>query len=155
MWIKVDVKTNISDFVRSCHKKSPLTHINLDSLVSDEALENIDSLTDITEVSDVSVSIICDGWVLLHHIWECIDQSSLTPGLAGVDWAEAATESPAPLCWAGALTTHREDSVSEEEMSAVQQWAAANDLTIGWQNSNLLSHPNATLALQARPSGEN
>ena len=35
---------------------------------------------------------------------------------------------------------------------------AANDLTIGWQNLNLLGHPNATLApeaRQARPSGEN
>ena len=33
-----------------------------------------------------------------------------------------------------------------------------NDLTIGWQNLNLLSHPNATLApqaRQARASGEN
>ena len=32
-----------------------------------------------------------------------------------------------------------------------------NDLTIGWQNLNLLSHPNATLApqaRQARASGE-
>ena len=34
----------------------------------------------------------------------------------------------------------------------------ANDLTIGWQNLNLLSHPNTTLAPQARQarvSGEN
>ena len=34
----------------------------------------------------------------------------------------------------------------------------SNDLTIGWQNLNPLSHPNATLvpqARQARPSGEN
>ena len=33
-----------------------------------------------------------------------------------------------------------------------------NDLTIGWQNLNLLSHPNTTLApqaRQARASGEN
>ena len=33
-----------------------------------------------------------------------------------------------------------------------------NDLTIGWQNINLLGHPNATLApkaRQARSSGEN
>ena len=33
-----------------------------------------------------------------------------------------------------------------------------NDYTIGWQNSKLLSHPNATLApqaRQARASGEN
>ena len=33
-----------------------------------------------------------------------------------------------------------------------------NDHTVGWQNSNPLSHPNATLALQAmqaRASGEN
>ena len=33
-----------------------------------------------------------------------------------------------------------------------------NDLSIGWQNLNLLSHPNATLvpqARQARASGEN
>ena len=29
-----------------------------------------------------------------------------------------------------------------------------NDLTIEWQNLNLLSHPNATLAPQARTSGE-
>ena len=34
---------------------------------------------------------------------------------------------------------------------------AANDLTIGWQNLNQLSHPKATLApqaMQARPIGE-
>ena len=31
----------------------------------------------------------------------------------------------------------------------------SNDLTIGWQNLNPLSYPNATLAPQARPSGEN
>ena len=30
-----------------------------------------------------------------------------------------------------------------------------NDLTIGWQNLNLLSHPNATLAPQARASSDN
>ena len=30
-----------------------------------------------------------------------------------------------------------------------------NDLTIGWQNFNPLSHPNATIAPQARASGEN
>ena len=30
------------------------------------------------------------------------------------------------------------------------QCAWLNDLTIGWQNLNLLSHPNATLAPQAR-----
>ena len=30
-----------------------------------------------------------------------------------------------------------------------------NDLTIGWQNLNLLSHPNATIARQARTSGGN
>ena len=30
-----------------------------------------------------------------------------------------------------------------------------NDLTIGWQNLNSLSHPNATLAPQARASSEN
>ena len=36
--------------------------------------------------------------------------------------------------------------------------SSANDLTTGWQNLNLLSHPNATLAphaWQARVSGEN
>ena len=31
---------------------------------------------------------------------------------------------------------------------------AGNDLTIGWQNLNLLSHPNATQAPQARASGK-
>ena len=31
----------------------------------------------------------------------------------------------------------------------------SNDLTIGWQNLNMLSHSNATLAPQARASGEN
>ena len=37
-------------------------------------------------------------------------------------------------------------------------WSGTNDLTIGWQNLNLLSHSDATLALhsrQARASGEN
>ena len=28
-----------------------------------------------------------------------------------------------------------------------------NDLTIGWQNLNALTHPNATLAPQARQAG--
>ena len=32
---------------------------------------------------------------------------------------------------------------------------APNDLTIGWQKLNPLSHQNATLAPQARASGEN
>ena len=34
----------------------------------------------------------------------------------------------------------------------------SNDITVGWQNLNLLSHPHATLApqiRQARASGEN
>ena len=37
------------------------------------------------------------------------------------------------------------------------QSGQVNDLSIEWQNLNLLSHPNATLApqaRQARPSGE-
>ena len=34
-------------------------------------------------------------------------------------------------------------------------FSETNDLTIGWQKLNLLSHPNATLAPQARASGEN
>ena len=37
-------------------------------------------------------------------------------------------------------------------------WINDDDLTIGWQNLNPLSHPNATLvpqARQARASGEN
>ena len=33
--------------------------------------------------------------------------------------------------------------------------SGANDLTVGWQKLNPLSHPNATLAPQARASGEN
>ena len=33
--------------------------------------------------------------------------------------------------------------------------AKSNDLTIEWQNLNPLSHPHATLAQQARASGEN
>ena len=38
------------------------------------------------------------------------------------------------------------------------QWTNGNDLTIGWQNLKPSSHPNATLAPQARQvkaSGEN
>ena len=34
------------------------------------------------------------------------------------------------------------------------QSGQVNDLSIEWQNLNLLSHPNATLAPQARPSVE-
>ena len=40
----------------------------------------------------------------------------------------------------------------------VDRSVICNDLTIGWQGLNLLSHPNATLApqaRQARASGEN
>ena len=40
-------------------------------------------------------------------------------------------------------------------LSTSHDWNMLNDLTIGWQNLNLLNHPNATLALQARTSGEN
>ena len=46
----------------------------------------------------------------------------------------------------------------EGECRASSTHNSINDLTIGWQNSNLLSHPNATLAplaRQARASGEN
>ena len=38
------------------------------------------------------------------------------------------------------------------------EWVELNDLTIGWQRLNPLSHPNGTLAPQARQaeaSGEN
>ena len=40
----------------------------------------------------------------------------------------------------------------------ISQQSRVKDLTIGWQNLNPLSHPNATLApraRQARASGEN
>ena len=40
----------------------------------------------------------------------------------------------------------------------ISQQSRVNDLTIGWQNLNLLSHSNTTLApqsRQARASGEN
>ena len=43
-------------------------------------------------------------------------------------------------------------------MICVIQSSELNDHTLGWLNSNLLSHPNATLAPQARQamaSGEN
>ena len=43
-------------------------------------------------------------------------------------------------------------------MICVIQLSELNDHTLGWLNSNLLSHPNATLAPQARQamaSGEN
>ena len=36
----------------------------------------------------------------------------------------------------------------------IQICEAYNDHDIGWQNLNQLSHPSATLAPQARPSGE-
>ena len=62
-----------------------------------------------------------------------------------------------------------EDDESEDEVEHVKHTSSShnchiqiceayNDLTIGWQNLNLLSHPNATLApqaRQARASGEN
>ena len=51
--------------------------------------------------------------------------------------------------------------INTELKSSVPVWydecIELNDLTIGWQNLNLLSHPTATLvpqARQARPSGE-
>ena len=43
-------------------------------------------------------------------------------------------------------------------MIKLSQSSMSNDLTIGWQNLNAPSHPNATLApqaRQARASGEN
>ena len=44
-------------------------------------------------------------------------------------------------------------SLTSDSMN-VDRSVICNDLTIGWQNLNLLSHPNATLAPQARTSGE-
>ena len=35
-------------------------------------------------------------------------------------------------------------------INTTTETSQANDLTLGWQNLNLLSHPNATLAPQAR-----
>ena len=46
-----------------------------------------------------------------------------------------------------------EASLAEYESSGRQ--VCSNDLTIGWRHLNLLSHPDATLAPQARASGEN
>ena len=40
-------------------------------------------------------------------------------------------------------------NISYLKMCSVES-SCCNDLTIGWQNLNLLSHPNATLAPQAR-----
>ena len=43
-------------------------------------------------------------------------------------------------------------------ITTTTETSQANDLTVGWQNLNPLSHPNATLApqaRQARASGEN
>ena len=39
-------------------------------------------------------------------------------------------------------------------LTYLETWDYANDLTIGWQNLYPLSHPNGTLAPQARQSGE-
>ena len=51
-------------------------------------------------------------------------------------------------------------ALNVEEVAGVELGATveSNDLTIGWQNLNLLNHPNATLAPQtreSRASGEN
>jgi len=49
-------------------------------------------------------------------------------------------------------------SIQISTTSQAIPWLTLNDLTIGWQNFNPLSHPNATLApqaRQARTSGEN
>ena len=49
-------------------------------------------------------------------------------------------------------------SIQISTTSQALPWLTLNDLTIGWQNFNPLSHPNATLApqaRQARASGEN
>ena len=54
-------------------------------------------------------------------------------------------------CYTGLQPKHSTLSTSHD-------WNMLNDLTIGWQNLNLLSHPNATLtqqARQSRASGEN
>ena len=54
-------------------------------------------------------------------------------------------------CYTGLQPKHSTLSTSHD-------WNMLNDLTIGWENLNLLSHPNATLvpqARQARASGEN
>ena len=45
-----------------------------------------------------------------------------------------------------------------EQAVTLSELSFFNDHTVGWQKSNLLSHPNATLApqaRQARASGEN
>ena len=45
--------------------------------------------------------------------------------------------------------------VNQIQLNKPAKLAPTNDLTIGWQNLNQLSHPNATLAPPARASGEN
>ena len=54
------------------------------------------------------------------------------------------------LSWTGVNT---DDLLHSFHLPALS--SQANDLTIGWQNLNKLSYPNATLAPQARASGEN
>ena len=56
---------------------------------------------------------------------------------------------------AGAASAEHETTQSASDHPAWCQLTTSNDLTRGWQNLYLLSHPNATLAPQARPSGEN
>ena len=56
--------------------------------------------------------------------------------------------------WLTELTEGRKSPI----FANISQQSRVKDLTIGWQNLNPLSHPNATLApraRQARPSGEN
>ena len=56
--------------------------------------------------------------------------------------------------WLTELTEGRKSPI----FANISQQSRANDLTIGRQNLNQLSHPNATLApkaRQARASGEN
>ena len=50
------------------------------------------------------------------------------------------------------------DQLNSSKFQSLLTNVSCNDLTIGWQNSNPLSHPNATLApqaRQARASGKN
>ena len=44
--------------------------------------------------------------------------------------------------------------VNQIQLNKPAKLEPTNDLTVGWKNLNQLSHPNATLAPQARPSGE-
>ena len=116
-------------------------------------------------LSDCSLLLCSQEWMFYwhncsnqtHNINSSQQQPTPTAPLQLIYWLKFLSLNINKTC----CSNHWLLLVKSKVMSSTQHFPAwrlqSNDLTIGWQNSNLLSHPDATLApksRQARTSGE-